>query len=320
MQAEITDAVEAEDRRYIRTVRSPYPGYRVAIPLLETSGEIITKSFCGYQKPLDFYLAAARAWRDKTYLRHFGVPIPKRIFHKRSNTTYGVPGVRRIVKTVKKALKSGELRVTQVPCVIAEVHLISGVDYQRARCSRSKIYSIKKYGEDEAVRLATRWREAMVMRLAQDIGVDVDWVQPQFNKMVRNAAPKVERNPAIEPSQWIPTPKPRLPAESKSIQVIRAPSFDPNFLLDKLVEMLGLSTDRALATLLEVEPPVLSKIRHRKLSVGATLLLRMHDASALSIRALRDLMGDRRARHYRTANTENVEAGKKRQAFTGART
>jgi hypothetical protein len=39
---------------------------------------------------------------------------------------------------------------------------------------------------------------------------------------------------------------------------------------------------------------VISKIRHRRLPVGASLLIRMHEVSNLSIRDLRVLMGDRR--------------------------
>jgi len=43
-----------------------------------------------------------------------------------------------------------------------------------------------------------------------------------------------------------------------------------------------------------VAPPVISKIRHHRLPVGASLLIRMHEVSDLSIRDLRYLMGDRR--------------------------
>ena len=74
--------------------------------------------------------------------------------------------------------------------------------------------------------------------------------------------------------------------------------YDPNRLLDALIEKLKLKNDAALSRQLEVAPPVISKIRHRRLPVGASLLIRMHEASDLSIRELRDLMGDRR-RNYR---------------------
>lgn len=71
-------------------------------------------------------------------------------------------------------------------------------------------------------------------------------------------------------------------------------NYDPNHLLDALIEKLHLKNDAALSRALEVAPPVISKIRHRRLPVGASLLIRMHEVSELSIRELRELMGDRR--------------------------
>lgn len=71
-------------------------------------------------------------------------------------------------------------------------------------------------------------------------------------------------------------------------------NYDPNHLLDALIEKLHLKNDAALSRALEVAPPVISKIRHRRLPVGASLLIRMHEVSELSIRGLRELMGDRR--------------------------
>src|SRR3954464_12867812 len=71
-------------------------------------------------------------------------------------------------------------------------------------------------------------------------------------------------------------------------------TYDPNHLLDVLIEKLNLKNDAALSRALEVAPPLISKIRHRRLPVGASLLIRMHEVSALSIKDLRHLMGDRR--------------------------
>jgi hypothetical protein len=72
--------------------------------------------------------------------------------------------------------------------------------------------------------------------------------------------------------------------------------YDPNRVLDAIINKLKLKNDAALSRLLEVAPPVISKIRHNTLPIGATILLRMHEASGIGIRELRDLMGDRRAR------------------------
>jgi hypothetical protein len=71
-------------------------------------------------------------------------------------------------------------------------------------------------------------------------------------------------------------------------------AYDPNRLLDSLINKLQLRNDAALSRALEVEPPVISKIRHRRLPVGASMLIRMHEVTDMSIRELRVLMGDRR--------------------------
>jgi hypothetical protein len=66
-------------------------------------------------------------------------------------------------------------------------------------------------------------------------------------------------------------------------------SFVPNKLLDTLIEKMNLKNDAELCRALEVQPPIISKIRHHKLTVGATILLRMHEKSELSIRDLKQL-------------------------------
>jgi hypothetical protein len=66
-------------------------------------------------------------------------------------------------------------------------------------------------------------------------------------------------------------------------------SFVPNKLLDTLIEKLHLKNDAELCRVLEVQPPIISKIRHRKLNVGATILLRMHEKSTIPIRELKEL-------------------------------
>lgn len=71
-------------------------------------------------------------------------------------------------------------------------------------------------------------------------------------------------------------------------------TYNPDALLDELQQRLRLKNDAALSRALEVAPPVISKIRHRRLPVGASLLIRMHEVCGMSIRDLRNLMGDRR--------------------------
>ena len=60
-----------------------------------------------------------------------------------------------------------------------------------------------------------------------------------------------------------------------------------NNLLDAVMAKLGLKNDAALLRALEVAPPVISKIRHGRLPVGATLLIRMHEVTDIAIRELK---------------------------------
>ena len=78
-------------------------------------------------------------------------------------------------------------------------------------------------------------------------------------------------------------------AQSESTAV----KYDPDHLLASIIGKLKLKNDAALSRALEVAPPVISKIRHRRLPVGASLLIRMHEVTDLSIAELRSLMGDR---------------------------
>ena len=80
-------------------------------------------------------------------------------------------------------------------------------------------------------------------------------------------------------------------------------SYHPNHLLDILLGKMQLKNDAALSRMLEVAPPVISKIRHHRLPVGASLLIRMHEVTGMSIRDLRDLMGDRRTK-YRLSDAQ----------------
>lgn len=92
------------------------------------------------------------------------------------------------------------------------------------------------------------------------------------------------------------TNRTKTKASAPQEEVTEERHYDPNRLLDTLIERLRIKNDAALSRALEVAPPVISKIRHNRLPVGASLLIRMHEVSDLSIRELRQLMGDRRAK------------------------
>jgi hypothetical protein len=79
--------------------------------------------------------------------------------------------------------------------------------------------------------------------------------------------------------------------------------YDPNRLLDEIQSRLKAKNDAALARTLSVQPPLISKMRHRRMPVGAALLLRIHEETGLSIRELQYLLGDRR-RKYRISDAD----------------
>ena len=81
------------------------------------------------------------------------------------------------------------------------------------------------------------------------------------------------------------------------IRVSSDPTYEPNSLLDSLKSILGLKNDAALSRALEVAPPMISKIRHRRLPISGALLIRIHEVSDLSVSDLQLMMGDRRAKH-----------------------
>lgn len=72
--------------------------------------------------------------------------------------------------------------------------------------------------------------------------------------------------------------------------------YNPNRLLDALLQRLGLRNDGALSRKLNVARGVLRRIREGQIPVGASLLLWMQEASGIGVEELRALLGDRRAR------------------------
>lgn len=72
------------------------------------------------------------------------------------------------------------------------------------------------------------------------------------------------------------------------------PTYDPNQLLDAVLWKLRLKNDAALCKLIDVQPPVISKIRHYRMAMSAAVLLRLHETTGTNIKELQALMGDRR--------------------------
>jgi len=69
------------------------------------------------------------------------------------------------------------------------------------------------------------------------------------------------------------------------------PSYNPARLLDMLHEVMQVKTDYELAIALEIERPMICRLRRRQKSLTAGVLLRMHDVTGLTIENIRDLAG-----------------------------
>ncbi len=63
-----------------------------------------------------------------------------------------------------------------------------------------------------------------------------------------------------------------------------------NAFIDRLLVVMELKNDAALSRALELAPPVISKIRHGRLPVGATLLISAHEESGLSIKEMKAIL------------------------------
>ena len=70
--------------------------------------------------------------------------------------------------------------------------------------------------------------------------------------------------------------------------------YNPNRLIDTLIARMNVKNDASLAREIGVPREVISKVRHGTRPIGSSLLLKMHEASDISIAELRQLMGDRR--------------------------
>jgi hypothetical protein len=69
------------------------------------------------------------------------------------------------------------------------------------------------------------------------------------------------------------------------------PDYNPSAMIDSLIAIMNLANDAKLARTLRVSPPLISKVRHRHVSIGAALLIRMHDVTGIEIKRLRKMAG-----------------------------
>ncbi|MDQ1921676.1 hypothetical protein [Massilia pseudoviolaceinigra] len=67
--------------------------------------------------------------------------------------------------------------------------------------------------------------------------------------------------------------------------------YDPAGLLDAVKALNHLPSDAALATLLRVAPPVISKVRHHRMLVGDSLILRCIEFAGMTVPQVRAYIG-----------------------------
>lgn len=84
----------------------------------------------------------------------------------------------------------------------------------------------------------------------------------------------------------------------KNSALIEHDTYTPNHMLDVLMTKLRAHSDAALARALSVPPSTISKVRSRQMPVNSSLLLAAHDATEISIRDLRLLLGDTGTRYW----------------------
>jgi plasmid maintenance system antidote protein VapI len=69
------------------------------------------------------------------------------------------------------------------------------------------------------------------------------------------------------------------------------PDYAPGNLLDALIARMQLKNDAALARVLLLPPPVISKIRRKQVGITPAIMVRIHDITGLSISEIRGHMG-----------------------------
>lgn len=84
------------------------------------------------------------------------------------------------------------------------------------------------------------------------------------------------------------------------LNLIKATRYDPNHLLNCLLNITGVASDVALARKLKISARVITMMRERKISISASMMMWLHEATGLTIEELRGLLGDRRAKHRLT--------------------
>ena len=65
-------------------------------------------------------------------------------------------------------------------------------------------------------------------------------------------------------------------------------------LLDEIVDKFSLKNDAALAKFLDLNPPVISKMRHGTLPFGATMIITVHERTDWSIASIKKMIASKK--------------------------
>lgn len=85
-------------------------------------------------------------------------------------------------------------------------------------------------------------------------------------------------------------------------------SYDPNHLIDSVLDCMDLPDDQALAEALSIPASVIADVRGMRVLVDAPLLLQLHELTGISVLGLRNIMGDRRGKlRYSDGAEENLD-------------
>jgi plasmid maintenance system antidote protein VapI len=73
---------------------------------------------------------------------------------------------------------------------------------------------------------------------------------------------------------------------------MQSPTYTPNRLLNRAMEMLGIECDATLARKLGFHPHEISHMRAKRRYIGGEMLIRIHEMTGLTITEMRELMGE----------------------------
>ena len=77
----------------------------------------------------------------------------------------------------------------------------------------------------------------------------------------------------------------------KRADLLRSEQYNPKALIDYVKQHLGVKRDYELVKIIGFNASVISKVRHKRKLLSAELLLALHDATGISIKEMKRLMG-----------------------------